>query len=441
MTGRYDIIPLSRWISSKNKLTAKERIEVRRCLLDSLACLGGGWLTPVSRRTKLAMRSQKRGMISTALRFGTAMHALEFDDLEIRSSTHPSSVMLAALLPLADQLDATIEQLSIAYVAGFETIVWFGRTLGLQKFDASWQAVASTGVFGAVAACARLLELNSTQVINGLSIARGYGNQKRQFEDEAKPLWIGMTAAEALMIVPLIKAGHSVPGDVWNGREGLMAQYQTSLSSSEYANDELGAVSALEKSGVVRKAYPSSLYTHKLVKAALTLSSEIDPINVERITLEMPAEHASAVSHSEPLTAYSARYSVRFCVASSLLDGGLDNSSFEPDRMNRSEINTLVKATSLCPYEVKTLQKFSSDSYDRIRITMMDGNEFFNEVCEIPGSTRDPLTDSTLFEKTLECMGQVLREDDIRRLIDLTIEEGVKVRELTALIKLFRPVA
>ena len=144
MPGHYDIIPLTRWISSKTKITDQERVEIRRCLLDTLACLGGGWPSPVSKRASQAFDSHKHGMISTALRFGTAMHALDYDDSEVLGSTHPSATMLAALLPLADQLDATIEQLSVAYISGFETIAWFGRTLGLQRINAGWRATAST---------------------------------------------------------------------------------------------------------------------------------------------------------------------------------------------------------------------------------------------------------------------------------------------------------
>ena len=440
MTGRYDIIPLTRWVSAKSKLTHKERVEVRRCLLDTLACLGGGWPTPVSQRAGEALGSRRLGMISVALRFGTAMHALEFDDLEIQGSTHPSSAILAALLPLADQLDATIEQLSVAYVCGFETIVWFGRTLGSNRFDVQWQTAATTGLFGVVAACARLLELNSQQVGNGLSIASGYGNQKRQFENEERPLSIGMTAAEALMIVPLIKAGHASAKEAWNGREGFMARHHASQPSSEFANDQLGIVSAFESLGVVRKPYPSCHFTHRLIEAALNMRTSIDPSKVEKILLEMPAEYASAVSNSEPLTPYAARYSVRFCVASSLLDGVLDNSSFRPDRIHRAEIDALMKAITLCPYEVQDLEEFSPNSPDRITITTANGDDFSNEVLCVPGSIAQPLTDSTLSAKTAQCLGPVLSEDDIQRLISLTIEEGVKVRELTALIKKFRPV-
>lgn len=441
MTERYDIDPLTRWISSKTTLTLKERVEVRRCLLDTLACLGGGWSTPVSQRAWQALESHRHGMISAALRFGTAMHALKFDDSEIQGSTHPSSVILAALLPLADQLDATIEQLCVAYVSGFETIVWFGRTLGLHKFDACWQATATISLFGVVVACAKLLELNSLQVGAGLSIANGYGSRKRQFLNEETPLYIGMVAAEALMIVPLIKAGHALSEDVWNGREGFMARHNASQPSSKYANTRLGSVSAFESLGVVRKAYPSCHYTHRLIEAALTMRSGIDPLKIESILLEMPTGYASTVSSCDPLTPNTARYSVKFCVASSLLDGSVDNSSFEPDQMNRSEINTLMKAITLRPYEVEDLEKFSPDTPDRIKITMKDGNELVNEVSSIPGSKARPLDDSVWIAKTTECLGPVLSEGNIQRLINLTIEEGVKVRELSALIKQFCPVA
>ncbi len=439
MTGPYDITPLARWVSAKRSSTEHERAEVRRCLLDTLACLGGGWPTPVSQRAGQALESHKHGMISLAMRFGTAMHALDFDDSEIPGSTHPSAVILAALLPLADQLDATLDQLTLAYITGFETIAWFGRTCGYRHYEAGWHATATTGLYGTVAACAKLLDLTEQEVSNGLSMASSYaGGLKRQFGSDGKPLHVGMTAANALMIVPLIKAGHSLSADVWNGPDGYMALHHAWQPDSNFANDQLGEVSALESVGVVRKAYPSCHYTHRLIEAALILRPQIDLRKIEQISLEMPAGYAEVVSNAGPLSEHSARFSVMYCVASSLLDGAIDHSSFDPDRIGRQKVNDLMGMMSLNPYMVENLEDLSPDAPDRLRLRMRDGTELMHESRTVPGSPDQPLSDSELAKKSLGCLELVLSADKIQHLIGLVLEDGVKVRELTKLIRQFR---
>ncbi|MGI9315972.1 MAG: MmgE/PrpD family protein [bacterium] len=439
MTGHYDIRPLTRWISTKETLSVQERTEVRRCLLDTLACLGVGWSTPVSLRAGHALEFHRHGMISLAMRFGTAMHALDFDDSEIPGSTHPSAVILAALLPLADQLDATIDQLTVAYITGFETIAWFGRTCGYRHYEAGWHATATTGLYGAVAACARLLELTDTEVGNGLSMASSYaGGLKRQFGSDGKSLHVGMTAANALMIVPLIKAGHSLSEDVWNGPEGYMALHHASQPDSDFANAQLGKVSALEKEGVVRKAYPSCHYTHRLIEAALTLRPKVNLHEIECIVLEMPAGYATVVAGTEPMSGNEARFSVTYCVASTLVDGGIDRSSFEPDRICRKDVQSLMKVISLRSYVVDDLQDLSPNAPDRIQLIMKDGKELIHESSIVPGSPDQPLTDAQLVQKSLSCLDPVLNREKIQHLINLTLEDGVKIRELTSLVRQFR---
>lgn len=438
MTGHYNIAPLAQWASNRNIRSDQERVEVRRCLLDTVACLGIGWATPVSERAGHALESHKQGMISKALRFGTAMHAVDFDDSEIPGSTHPSAVIFAALLPLADQMDASMDQLITAYVAGFETIAWFGRICGYRHYEAGWHATATTGLYGAVAACARLLELTEAELGNALSMASSYaGGLKRQFGSDGKPLHVGMAAANALMIVPLVKAGHSISGDVWSGPEGYMALHHAAQQNSDFANDQLGTTSALEHEGVVRKAYPSCHYTHRLIEATSLLRSRINPLEVDRINLEMPAGYAQVVSIAEPISGHEARFSIRFCVASCLLDGIIDSSSFSPGRLSRIEIKSLMKKISLRPYPVDNLQDLSPDAPDRIQMWMKDGTQHRHESRLVPGSRDHPMSDADLVDKGVKCLESVLNKENTERLIRLIIGDAVRVRELTGLVKLF----
>ena len=56
----------------------------------------------------------------------------------------------------------------------------------------------------------------------------------------------------------------------------------------------------------------------------------------------------------------------------------------------------------------------------------------------VPGSPDQPLSDSELAEKSMSCLESVLNVDKIQHLIGLVLEDGVKVREVTGLIRQFR---
>ena len=429
----YDTGPLAHWVATGHRPTAAETRELRRCLLDTLACLAAGWNSDVSRKAARALRGKQRGMIARAVRYGTAMHALDFDDSEIPGSTHPSAVLLASLLPLSEQIDASVDAMLEAYLCGFETIVWFGRNFGYRHYEAGWHATATTGLFGAVAACAKLLDRNVDQIQNGLSLASSYaGGLKRQVGSEGKSLHVGMAAANALMIVPLISAGYQAGRDVWNGPEGYMALHQAERADSAEANAMLGRTSAFAAEGVVRKAWPSCHYTHRLISAALSLSAELNVSDIVSINLEMPAGYASLVSSmSAPKDQHQARFNASFCVASSLLDGHLNINSFGKRAIGRVGVRKLMSCTTTIPYAVEHLCDLSPDAPDRITIRLRDGATLSREISAVPGSREQPLDDDVLQRKARDCFGAMMSAADGNRLVKLALGEATSVRELT----------
>ena len=152
----------------------------------------------------------------------------------------------------------------------------------------------------------------------------------------------------------------------------------------------------------------------------------------------MPAGYAEVVSNVGALSEHSARFSVRYCVASTLLDGIIDYSSFEPGRIGRQSVMTVMNKISLDPYVVDNLEDLSPHAPDRLRVRLRDGTELMHESRTVPGSPDQPLSDSELAEKSMSCLESVLNVDKIQHLIGLVLEDGVKVREVTGLIRQFR---
>ena len=95
--------------------------------------------------------------LEAALVNGTASHALDFDDMNNTLGGHPSVPILPALFALADEIGASGRDFLAAYVAGFETECKIGMGVHFYHYTKGWHPTATLGVFGAAAACAKLL--------------------------------------------------------------------------------------------------------------------------------------------------------------------------------------------------------------------------------------------------------------------------------------------
>src|SRR5688572_29643976 len=133
--------------------------------------------------------------LDAALVNGTAAHAHDFDDCNNTLGGHPSAPILPALFALADDIGASGRDFVAAYVAGFEVECKISMGVNFYQYTRGWHPSSTIGVFGATAACAKLLKLDeertATALAIGASLAAGI---KSNFGTYVKPLHIGHCA-------------------------------------------------------------------------------------------------------------------------------------------------------------------------------------------------------------------------------------------------------
>jgi 2-methylcitrate dehydratase PrpD len=142
--------------------------DVRRialhCILDWYAVTLGGLREPCvaitardaaeeggEPRATIAGQAQKGAMYAAALVNGTAAHALDYDDVNIAITGHPTAVVLPAVLALAEARGASGAELIAAFVAGYEIACRAGRYLGDAHYERGFHASATAGVVAAAA--------------------------------------------------------------------------------------------------------------------------------------------------------------------------------------------------------------------------------------------------------------------------------------------------
>ncbi len=424
--------PLVTWLQALQQIDSETEAEVRLCLLDTLACVAAGKQAPVYAKVKasIAARSATVELGDRALLLGSAAHALDFDDSEILGSTHPSAVLFACLLPLGQARNATPAELCVAYVAGFESIAWFGRVLGYRHYDAGWHATATIGVLGATAACAKLLNLNATHTDAALRIACSFAaGLKKQFGSDTKAIHAGMVAKHAIEVVMLAQAGCTGGAEVWQGATGYFALHAAANPDASDAHRALGEISAFSSVGVVRKAYPCCHYTHRLIDAAKEVARDMNAGDIEAIELEMPAPYYAVVANAAPSTPDQARFSASYCTASALIDGDITLASFSEAALARPAITELLPRVTALPYTCDGLPDLSPDAPDTLHVKRRGGERISIEVVDVRGTRGLPLGETALRTKTAQCCRPAHSGAQVEALVEFCLDDSSRARD------------
>ncbi|MEM8687306.1 MAG: MmgE/PrpD family protein [Pseudomonadota bacterium] len=381
---------------------------IRTGVIDCFGCILAGARHPLSGQAAAA--AEMLGLYGERPVYGTgslvskpaaallnasAGHAVEFDDWEVPGNTHPSVVLLPALLAAADE-GTEGRALAQAYLAGFEVIARLGEGLNFEHYDRGWHSTATLGTIGAAGAVSRLLGLTAEEATGALSLAisRSAG-LTCQFGSAAKALQAGFAAEAGLSVAYLAKAGlfgqpHALDHDF--GLRALMAG--TAQERLDRAIEKLGTSYALAEQGLVLKPWPSCGYTHRLMTAALELASEVpDLADVERADLHLPDFHAKILPFRQPRIRAEALFSAPFVASMGLADACLRLSDLDDQAWRRPEIQCLIGKTHVHPFAPSRPHlNYDPQEPDRIVLTLTGGRQV-EARCSYPlGAPQNPMS-------------------------------------------------
>ncbi len=399
--------------------------QARLSFVDTLACMGAGAREPLVRRTADAMfaagaTSSEATILgdaslsapAAALVNGTAAHAHDFDDYEMPASTHPSAVIVPALLAIAGLRQVSIGALATAYLVGYDVIVCTGLALGgYQHYLCGWHATSTVGPIGAAAACAKIIGLPSERFAASLSLAMSTSaGLKTQFGTDAKSLHAGFAARIGVEVALLAEAGLTANPSVTDGAYGFFARYGGGSQVAQIPIFDVDAAYAMETHPVLRKPWPSCSYTHRIIEAALILAraAGFDINRVAQGTIRLPEPYYRVAPFLAPNTPARARFSVLYCVAAALYDGTLTPDSFAESAINRPAVHSVMARFAVDAYDAgPSLDDMSPSFPDTVSLRLMDGAEHSETVADVKGGVKNPLCESDIIEKFAFCGGPI----------------------------------
>ncbi|HEY2593077.1 MAG TPA: MmgE/PrpD family protein, partial [Chloroflexota bacterium] len=338
---------------------------------------------------------------------GTAGHALDYDDVADEIHGHPSIVLVAPLLAVAEARHATGRQLLEAYALGFDVSCAVARGLPVEPhYLRGWHATATVGILGAVAAAGHLLGLDQLTIQQALGIAGSMaGGSRQNFGTMTKPLHAGLASRDAVLATQLAANGFTADPHQLEGRIGYFQMFGADPQLDE-VQGALERPSVLLARGLSVKKFPCCFGTHRMANAALTLQAAgLRAADVSAIDVSVSPGGLEAIIHHQPKTGLQGKFSGEYVVAACLLDGRVGLSTFSDEAVCRSSAQDLLSRVTIREAKVPPFgaQEFDH-AYATLDVALRDGSRL-RQRCDIPaGDARAPLTDAELDAKFRDCV-------------------------------------
>jgi 2-methylcitrate dehydratase PrpD len=443
-------------------LTDEVRHYARRHLLDTVGVMIAGAGGEVASRAEAVLaavrpagrvpvpgRARRADLLDAAFLGGTAAHGIELDDGFRQGSVHPGCVVMPAVLALGYERRISGTALIEAIVAGYEAEIAIGRACHPDLRQRGFHPAAAVGVFGAVAAAAKLRGLSSAQLANALGIAASSAAGLFAFVNgggDIKRLHAGHASREGLQAALLAEQGVEGPPDVIEARDGFMQAFafgragkpraalasEASGQRGQFTSARAGHSPELGSSarGIVLppavpfgitdcyiKPYPCCRHIQPAVEALIGLLADenIASEEVERIevaTYRIAAEHAETGWDDFA----SAQLSFPYLIGLALRFRGVKFEHFsEATRRDPAFAAIARKLTVTAPPEIDRLYPQLRPA--RVTVTTARGT-FMRQADEALGSRIVPLDDAGLKAKFSDLVGPALGAPRAKELLE-----------------------
>ena len=312
-------------------------VEKARCaLLHNLSvAAAGGILAPVAAQwaatriggtgARALISGLKLAPADAAFANGCLTHARAQDDVYFPGLTHVGATTIPAVLALAEQRGSTLGEVLLAIVAGYEVAGAVSTPTAQQTTGFGFRATGIYGVFGAAAACGKLLGLDAAKAANAIAIAASFsagtnqawvdGSQEWQFE-------VGQAARSGLEAALLAEAGGVGATQAFEGTSGFYAAFARDADAGRNLATPLGTTWFTR--AVTFKPYPVCAILQAPVVEATKLHAELAGASfvTASIRLSPPEAHYPGTEGYAPFDdPGSALMSASYCLAVALTEG------------------------------------------------------------------------------------------------------------------------
>ncbi len=396
--------------------------DARRATLDWLGSAMAGALEPPARMAQRVVASLGASAESTviaagrasaaasALANGVASHILELDDVHKGSTLHAAAPVIPAALAVAEREHASGRDFMLAVTLGYDAALRVGEAVNPSHYR-FWHPTGTAATFGAAAAAASLMKLSAAQMLDALGSAGTQAAGLWEFNADgamSKHLHPGKAAFNGILSADLARVGFTGATRILEGERGFFRATSDGCDASRIT-DGLGTSWKISEN--CYKLHSCCGHTHSAIDVALDLraargwtsAAAID--SIAHVHVETYGPGYEIVKEPNPRTPYQGKFSIAYCVAAALLEGGVGLEQFSSDRFSaegvRDEpIRALLGRTRVTIEDDLTAQ-YPAAWPTRLAVTLRDG-AVLRGASEYPrGNPENPVTTTLLEEKFL----------------------------------------
>ncbi|MFC2058599.1 MmgE/PrpD family protein [Chloroflexota bacterium] len=377
---------------------------------------------------------------------GAMSHCLDYDDLYVPGGGHISGPVIPSVIALAERLGKVTGKKFINAVAlGMDMFCRLGHATPESRLE--WVIIPIFGVFGATAACGKLLDLDEQQLTNALGIAflRAAGTMEVIYglDSNIRGMYNAAPGEEGVRASLMAQRGITGVKNSLEGRFGLFNNYFHGKYDRSALLGELGKRFPAINIGF--KPWPSNGTTHVYIEIALDIAQKhnLNSEDIEGVTVtvgDFAREFCEPLSEKQnPRTTMNAKLSIPFTVALALAQRKVGIGDFLPQNLSNPKA---LNVSQLVNYQYDpdyAINWAVGEPPGKVEVRTRDGQTYSQRSDIAYGHFKNPMSWDSLIEKFRDCASysaKPIAKESVEQAIHMTTNlEGVNdVSEIIQLL-------
>ena len=336
------------------------------------------------------------------------LNVWDFDDTSYTGIMHGSTVILPAILAIAEDVNVDSEALLTAFIVGSEITYTLADVCTHHHYFKGWWSSATFGIIGAVAGVCRLMDLTAEQTVSAIGMAAAAtGVGKAITGTDAKPFMAGETAQRAIAFARAAAAGLTGPADAFENTRGYLHLLNDGKFVMAQA-ETLGQRWRLCEPGLLFKCNPVCSAAQAAIELLANLMRQAGATadDIHTIRAEIPELVDISLVYPHPKTSQEAQFSLEYALACAALHGSVRLEDLDPAQVSAPEKRRIMaKITTSVSADLSSAEmRESAPESARLTVVLKDGRELNGECLQAYGMPERPLSDLELFEKFRRCL-------------------------------------
>jgi 2-methylcitrate dehydratase PrpD len=351
-------------------------------------------------------------------------HSLDFGDTHQKSTIHSNASSFPAALAVAEKMGKVSgKKLLEALVLGSEVAIRIALAADVNTLEYGFYIPTIYSSYGATAAVAKLMGLNTEQIVSAISFNLCQTTCSSELTNSPKTALRSVREAFAARnaIVACCMAKENLIGfeAPLEGKLGFYHAFVHDNYTPEKALYKLGE--HFEAGELTFKVWPCCFGTHSAITAAISIAKEegISAEDVRHAQVYIGAQNKMLFEPLEqrrnPETSIIGKFSIPFTLATALVKGNVDLTSFSHESLYDEKVRALAAKVD---YTYMDEWQRGKETYTKVVMETTKGT-FERFVTSPFGTPENPMDDDMFSQKFDACAKSALSPKSQRELDEL----------------------